>query len=547
MKRRLLAVAMAVTVLLTGCGEIKNPDTTGRYNLSDAGEAVISDVKWDSKVEVPATDNNRVFYEIFVGSFSDSDGDGIGDLRGIINRMDYLNDGDDKSGKSLGIEGIWLSPIFSSPSYHKYDVADYYAIDEKFGTMDDLKELVTLCHERNVKVILDMVINHTSSQNPWFKEFSSAHKNGDTKSPAYDFYTWSDAPINGRTFRKIPGSDDYYECNFSGDMPELNFDNELVKDEIMDVASYYINDIGVDGFRFDAAKYVYYGEHEKNVEFWNWYMDNIHEMKPDAYTVAEVWDSDALIYKYEEALNCFDFAMSQTDGRISETAKKGDVNRYTSYVENYINTVTGINDSAMIIPFIANHDMDRAAGYMQASTGFAFVAANLYILGPGSPFIYYGEEIGEKGSRGASNTDANRRLAMLWGDDDSVKDPEGADFKLSKQSNGTLADQIGNGDSIYNYYKRLIMLRKANPEIALGDYKALAFSDTKAGGFTATYEGSSVCVLHNTTMEEKTVDLSTVTELSFTKLTATIGVGNPEGTLEGTLVTIPAQSSVILR
>lgn len=547
MKKRLLAVAMALTVLLTGCKEIKNPDTTGRYNLSDAGEAVISDVKWDSKVEVPATDNNRVFYEIFVGSFSDSNGDGIGDLRGIINRMDYLNDGDDKSGKSLGIEGIWLSPIFSSPSYHKYDVADYYAIDEKFGTMDDLKELVSLCHERNVKVILDMVINHTSSQNPWFKEFCTAHKNGDKDSPAYGFYTWSDAPINGRSFRKIPGSDDYYECNFSGDMPELNFDNELVKEEIMDVASYYINNIGVDGFRFDAAKYVYYGEHEKNVEFWNWYMEKLHEMKSDVYTVAEVWDSDALIYKYEEALNCFDFAMSQTDGRISETAKKGDVNRYTAYVENYINTVTDINDSAMIIPFIANHDMDRAAGYMQVSTGFAFVAANLYILGPGSPFIYYGEEIGEKGSRGASNTDANRRLAMLWGDDDSVRDPEGADFKLSKQSNGTLADQIGNGDSIYNYYKRLIMLRKANPEIALGDYKALAFSDTKAGGFTATYEGSSVCVLHNTTMEEKTVDLSTVTDLSFGKLTATIGVGNPEGTLVGTLVTIPAQSSVILR
>ena len=97
-----------------------------------------------------AENNHRVFYEIFVGSFSDSDGDGTGDLRGIINRMDYLNDGDPASGKSLGIEGIWLTPIFLSPSYHKYDVTDYYRIDPAFGTLDDLKELAALCHERDV-------------------------------------------------------------------------------------------------------------------------------------------------------------------------------------------------------------------------------------------------------------------------------------------------------------------------------------------------------------------------------------------------------------
>ena len=115
--------------------------------------------------------NNRTFYQIFVGSFSDSDCDGIGDLRGIINRMDYLNDGDVNNGNDLGIQGIWLSPIFKSPSYHKYDVKDYYEIDPKFGTMTHLKELIALCHERNVKVIIDLVINHTSSQNQWFMEF----------------------------------------------------------------------------------------------------------------------------------------------------------------------------------------------------------------------------------------------------------------------------------------------------------------------------------------------------------------------------------------
>ena len=119
----------------------------------------------------PIDDNYRTFYQIFVGSFSDSNEDGIGDLRGIINRFDYLNDGDINSGKSLGIQGIWLSPIFTSPTYHKYDTTNYYEIDPKFGTMDDLKELIALCEERNVKLILDLVINHTSHMHPWFKEF----------------------------------------------------------------------------------------------------------------------------------------------------------------------------------------------------------------------------------------------------------------------------------------------------------------------------------------------------------------------------------------
>ena len=134
--------------------------------------------------------NSRVFYEIFVGSFSDSNGDGVGDLRGIINRMDYLNDGDPASGKSLGIEGIWLTPIFLSPSYHKYDVTDYYQIDPSFGTLEDLQELIALCHARDVKLILDLPLNHTCSDSRWFKNFSNAHLMHNPQNAYYDFYSW---------------------------------------------------------------------------------------------------------------------------------------------------------------------------------------------------------------------------------------------------------------------------------------------------------------------------------------------------------------------
>lgn len=552
-KKRIFAcVAAMVMVMMTACGKTKPV-------AEETDEYIVKDVSFDGLFDVPKEDNHRVFYEIFVGSFSDSNGDGLGDLRGIINRFDYLNDGDVKSGKSLGIEGIWLSPINESPSYHKYDVADYYAIDDEFGTMDDLKELVKIAHERNVKIIMDFVMNHSSKENEWFEQFCTARRKGDTANEYYDFYTCSDTPLPGRRFEKIAASDWYYECNFSGDMPEMNYDNPKVKEALLKVARYYLEDIGVDGFRFDAAKYVYFGDENKNAEFWLDFISELKKIKPDIYTVAEVWDSDNVTDQYEPALNCFNFTMSQAEGYITEAAKKGDVNKYVAYVDRYIDTIEKKNASAMIIPFIANHDTDRAAGYLQSTGGFAKVAANLYILGPGSPFIYYGEEIGMKGSRGGANTDANRRLAMLWGDGDTVKNPMGSDYDDKLQTNGTLSDQLLDEMSLYNYYKRLIMIRRANPEIYLGEYTALSFADSKAGGFISEYNGKQVCVLHNTTASAKTLDLSEVTQHSFNTVAACIGVENteeiletgkavmPEARLDGTKITIPAQSSVVLR
>ncbi len=547
MRKKILASLLATLVLISGCGVAKAPTVENLPKTSESGEYIIRDVEF-SNIEVPSTDS-EVFYEIFVGSFSDSDGNGVGDLRGIINRFDYLNDGDDKSGMSLGIEGIWLSPIFESPSYHKYDVIDYYKIDPKFGTMDDLKELVSLAHERGVKVILDLVLNHTSNKNENFKAFQSAVRKGDTESEFYDYYVRqsSEESTVGRAFYPIDASDEAYEGNFSREMPEPNFDNQKVRDDAVAVAKYYLEEIGVDGFRFDAAKYIYYGETEKNVEFWTWYMDELRKIKPDVYAVAEVWDSDNMTDNYEVALNCFNFTMSQAEGRIAQTAKKGDVNKYVGYVSDYIDRIHKINPASTIIPFAANHDMDRAAGFMNVSTGFAFMGANLYILGPGSPFIYYGEEIGLKGSRGGANTDANRRLAMLWGDGDTVKNPEGSTFDKDKQTNGTLADQLSDEFSIYNYYKKLIMIRKANPEMYLGTYEALSFADTKFGGFISTYEGSTVGVFHNTSDDEQVIDLSSATNYEFSKVVETVGFSDNTASLEGQTLTIAPQTSVVLR
>ena len=494
-------------------------------------------------------DNNRVFYEIFVGSFSDSDGDGTGDLRGIINRMDYLNDGDPASGKSLGIEGIWLTPVFESPSYHKYDVTDYYRIDPIFGTVEDLQDLIRLCHERGVKLILDLPLNHTGDRNAWYAEFLSAHAKQDPDNEYYDFYKWleeGETPPGGRRFRLLPEAGVQVECNFSDQMPELNLDNEKVRKAVLDIAKHYL-ELGVDGFRFDAVKYLYLGENDKNIAFWEWYLQELKKIAPEIYTVAEVWDGEGVTNRYAKAVNCFHFSTSQAEGLYAETARSGDVNKLTRETARYLGELRQVNPEAMNIPFISNHDMDRAAGYLPMANGRMAMAANLYILTPGSPFLYYGEEIGLRGSRGGANTDANRRLKMLWGDGDTVRDPEGSDY--TKQTTYSVKDLEKIPGSLLNHYRKVIAVRKANPEIARGEYQALSFADTKLGGFLCTWNGKTVCVFHNTTEKGLTVDLKEATEQSFTEIAAVLEAIPGEGgaSLEGTVLTLGPQTSAVLR
>ena len=531
-----LVVFFMIIASLSSCG--------GEAETEDKSEATVA---VDMTEYAPADGNDRVFYEIFVGSFSDSDGDGTGDIRGIINRFDYLNDGDDASGKSLGVEGLWLTPIYKSPSYHKYDVTDYYEIDSKFGTKEDLKELIALCHERNVKLILDLPINHTGIMNQWYANFVVAHREGKVDDKFYDFYCFyskGDEVPAGRAFGQISGTDDYYECNFSGSMPELDFDNPDVRDEVLNIAKYYL-DLGVDGFRFDAAKYIYFGDNAKSAEFWVWYIDELKKINPDVYTVAEVWDGDGITDRYYPALNCCNFTGSQSSGRIADTAKGGDAGAYSSYVGKYIERVKGMREDATIVPFVSNHDMDRAAGFLTVASGNMQMAANLYLLGPGSPFIYYGEEIGMRGSRGGAQTDANRRLAMLWGDGDTVADPQGTTYSADSQTDATVVTQKEDPNSLYNYYKELILIRKANPEIARGEYKPVSVTGTKVGGFTATYGGKTVLVLHNTSVSRVSVDLSAVEGGAFTRLAAEIGT--EETTLEGASLSLGAKSSAVIR
>ena len=540
MIKKLICLVLVASTLLSLCACKKDGNDEGENG--DGNQDVLT------PMVDPIDDNYRTFYQIFVGSFADGNRDGYGDLQGIIDHFDYLNDGDINSGKSLGVQGIWLSPIFSSPSYHKYDAKDYYQVDWRFGDEDTLKRLIDICHERNVKIILDLVINHTSSQHPWFLAFKEARMNGDTENKYYDYYTavTAEERVGGRTYQKIAGVDCYFECNFSSEMPELNFDNPEVKEEVLKIAKYYL-DLGIDGFRFDAVKYIYFGDTPSSVAFWEWYMDELVKMKSDIYCVGECWSGESEILNYYGAMNCFNFAMSQAEGFAATAAKSKNINTFTHYIESFQKKVRAVNPNGIEISFLSNHDMDRIAGAFIVDS-YNRMAANLYLLSPGSPFIYYGEEIGLRGSRGGENTDANRRLAMLWGDGVALRDPVGATYPKDKQITATVADQMADENSLYNYYCKLIAIRHKHPEIARGTYTALDCSNKNLGGFLVEYNGSKIGILHNNSSAAITYDLASCTDLSghvFTAIADAIGSGNAK--LEGTVITIGAYTSVILQ
>ncbi|HXK72101.1 MAG TPA: alpha-amylase family glycosyl hydrolase [Clostridia bacterium] len=498
--------------------------------------------------ELPDIDVPGVYYEIFVGGFSDSDEDGTGDIKGIINRIDYLNDGDPLSGKSLGIEGIWLMPIMQAGSYHKYDVVDYYSIDLNYGTMEDFEQLISVCDAKGIDIIIDLVLNHTSEYNRWFLDLKNAIKEGDKDNKYMDWYSITTDSSKG--WHKLAEDPDgvqyYYEGNFSPSMPELNMDNPEVLDEIDNIVKFWLEK-GVKGFRLDAVKYVYLSNDIKNIEFWKWFADTCRKYDEDVFLVGENWSNTTSVYEYYEALDCFDFDMAGSGGDVALTVNGiFNLNDYVRNICRYKENVEISNPDAILKPFISNHDMDRSAGYLSVKENRMHMAANLYMLSSGNPFMYYGEEIGMYGSRATSSTDANRRLAMLWGDKDTVQDPPGTTFPAERQINGTVKQQIKQHDSLYTYYKKLIALRKANPEIAVGDYIPLKFEGYNLfGGFLVQYENVTKGVFHNLSNEPITIDLSTYTDIKFDSISGYIGQGKAR--LNGNILTLDGLTSVILK
>lgn len=500
----------------------------------------------ESLTPVATTDMVGDYYHIFVGSFSDSDKDGIGDLQGIINRLDYLQDGKPESGLGLGVDGIYLSPIHPSPSYHKYDVMNYEAIDRKFGDLATFDRLIEAAEARGLKIILDLVVNHTSRYHSWFIAARNAVIAGDMSNPYIDYYSIVRGSERkpGHTYYLI-ANDYYYEGNFSSDMPEINGNSLAVRQEWEDILAFWLNR-GVAGFRLDAAKYIDLTNRQETLLFWDWFMTTAKSIKPDVYVVGEVWSSENEILPYYEYFSNFDFGMSQYEGEIARTALSiQSIQSYFQYLTTNRLQLEAINSQAIMTPFLANHDMDRPAGYLSINDYRMHMAANLYLLSSGNAFIYYGEEIGMKGSRGTANTDANRRLAMLWGDQDTVRNPVGTSYSDSLQTKETVKSAKANPDSLYNHYKKLLAIKKAYPEIARGDYTTINLNSFFAGGLLFTHNNNHVLVIHNTGENPISINLESI-QISETFNKPTVFVGKGVASVLGNTLTIEGLTTAIL-
>ncbi len=427
--------------------------------------------------------NDRVFYEIFVRSFYDSDGDGVGDLRGIIEKLDYLNDGDPSTATDLGVTGIWLMPVNPSPSYHGYDVTDYYGVNPEYGTADDFRELVAEAHRRGIAVIVDLVINHTSSQHPWFQ---SALADGPA-SPYYDYYVWADAPAGGGWHER---NGRYYYGYFWSEMPDLNYNNPDVTAAMYDIAAFWLTEMGVDGFRLDAAKYLIEtrGKIENSDETLAWlaaFNAHVHAVKPGALTVGEVWAPTSVVARYVPDSLDLAFEFNLAEGFVAAAGGGSAVQ-----IKVPLGRALRSYPPGQFAPFLTNHDQNRAASVLRGDVDKAKVAAALLLTAPGVPFLYYGEEVGMQGMK----PDPRIRTPMPWtGSAPGLGFTAGAPWAepYAGYETANVAAQDGDPDSLLNHYRALLRLRSAQPALRRGDtlyveadvrsvYSVLRFTDDEA-------------------------------------------------------------------
>ncbi len=415
-------------------------------------------------------DNARNYYEIFVYSFYDSDGDGHGDLGGVTQKLDYI--------REMGFNGIWLMPICPSPTYHKYDVTDYMAIDELYGTEEDFAQLMQEAHARDIRVIIDMVINHTSSKHPWFtqaKDYLRSLEPGEEPDPEdcpyVGYYHFSAEQVDS-TWYRVAGTDWFYEGSFWSEMPDLNLENKALRAELEQVADYWLG-LGVDGFRMDAALHFDEKDTALNTETLNWLYTYCLAQNPDFYMVSEVWASEDTIAQYYASgtPSMFNFDLAQAEGKLLRAARgRYSARTLAEALVKYEEDFGAQNPDYIDAPFLTNHDMGRVSNALNNKTDAIKRAGGVLSLMRGSSFVYYGEEIGMP-SKGTE--DENKRLPMLWssegaeGENGMTRRPEGAAYGVTSAFEG-VQEQLTDPESILNYYRRALRLRNENPEIARG-------------------------------------------------------------------------------
>ncbi len=483
-----------------------------------------------------------VWYEIFVRSWYDTDGDGIGDLDGVTAKLDYL--------QKLGVSGIWLMPVNPSPSYHGYDVTDYEAVNPQYGTLADFRELAKAAHARGIRVIIDMVANHSSSRNPWFRSAL------DPESPYRDWYTWAgkytdvDTPnaFGGKAWHRADGQD--YLSIFDAGMPDLNFDNPAVRNKMIDIGRFWLKQ-GADGFRLDAARHIYVdlasdqgspAAIRKNIAWWQQYRQGLDAVDPQVYLVGEVTrDEAADLAPYLEPLSAvFNFPLATKLIEAARSERNQDLartleNTYATYREGC--GCDAIHDA----PFLSNHDQERVMSQLAGNVQHMRVAAAMLLTLPGEPYIYYGEELGMRGRK----PDPELRTPMRWAR--STKAHGEATWKAPAPVNGaavSVAAQRDDPHSLLNLYRKLIHWRIAVPALREGGFRAYPEASDHLLAYQRTLPQGGVLVVHNLSGKARTMTLDVPGRPGFTRILKQTVQG---ASLDGVVLTVPPYDSVVLQ
>jgi glycosidase len=506
----LLALGLA-TGLLAGCGRpalpTAVPTITSAPVVGQPASATVATKPAASSAVAPenAWWNDSVFYEVFVRSFQDSDGDGIGDLQGLIDRLDYLNDGDPTTTDDLGVTGIWLMPVAQSPSYHGYDTTDYYTVEQDYGSNEDFKRLLDEAHQRGIKVIVDLVLNHTSTEHPWFVDSASG-----PDAEKRDWYRWSPTDDGSRAPWAGGGpvwhrnGEEYYFAMFWEGMPDLNYENPEVTAEMQNAARFWLEEMGADGFRLDAVRHLLeegtnYSGTTSTHQWLAGFDDFVDKVDAEALTVGEVWDTTAQAASYvqgDEVDLTFEFELAEG---ILTSVKRG---KPVASAED-LAALLAAYPSGQFATFLSNHDQPRVATTLFKDPAGNKLAATALLTLPGVPFVYYGEEIGMTGNK----PDEKIRTPMQWSDAANAGFSSSAPWQPVNAGFEELNVAVQDADpaSQLNLYRRLIHLRNDHPALLRGAFipvesscdSTLAFLRQAPAGDPDAPDGQTVLVVLN--------------------------------------------------
>ncbi len=495
-----------------------------------------------------------VIYQIYPKSFCDSDGDGLGDLRGIIGKLDYI--------KELGVDYIWMTPFFVSPQNDNgYDVEDYYNIDPRYGTMEDFQELAAEADKRGIGLMLDMVFNHTSSHHQWFKKAlagDETYKNyyifRKGKGPGVPPTNW-ESKFGGNAWEYVPEFDEYYLHLFDVSQPDLNWENEEVRREMAKIVRFWMEK-GVRGFRFDVVNLIskaayeddyqgdgrrFYTDGPRIHEFLRELNENSFGQNPEIVTVGEMSSTsmeNCFLYagaESKELSMVFSFHHLKVDfaGNEKWVLVPYDFRKLKDILFSW---QTGMaENNAWNAVFWCNHDQPRVVSRFGKEGKYREISAKMLAAAihfmRGTPYVYQGEELGMTNAgfteisqyrdveslnhfrilqeKGLNQDDAyrilrvhsrdNSRTPMQWSDEKEAGFTEGTPW-ISVNPNYkeiNAAAQVGSEDSVFNFYKKLISLRKKYDIIAYGDITPIEANHPALLAYKRSWQGENLMVLCN--------------------------------------------------